>query len=289
MASVISKAIIENSITVSAVESKALVNKAIKVQNLSPVAASALGRTITVVALMGRELKNPSDYLTATVKGGGPLGTITACADGKGHVKGTVANPSLESTFKADGSLDVASAVGRDGELTVIKDIGLKQPYVGTCKLVSGEIARDFAQYFYTSEQQPCAVTLGVAFDKNGKCKSAGGVLVEVLPNCPNDLLDRVETILYAMDEMSWQFNGSTAREVIERFFGEFNLVFAPDASVSYKCDCSTRKINRLIKGLGKDECNDIIAEQGQIEVICHFCGKKYVYDKTQVDVIFSK
>lgn len=288
MASVLVKAIIENSLIVSAVESKGIVNKAIKIHNLSPVAAAALGRSLTMAALMGEELKNPQDYLTVTINGGGPLGTLTVCADGYGHVKGTVSNPVVETSVKADGHLDVGAAVGRNGQITVIKDIGLKQPYVGTAKLVSGEIAQDFAYYFATSEQQPCGVTLGVGLQK-GACKSAGGVFVQVMPNCDSALLERVETVMYAMDEMSYQFDGSTAKQVVQRFFGEFNPVFTVEKEVSYKCNCGKRKINKIVKGLGKEEAQSILDEIGKIEVGCHFCGKKYVYLQEDVDKLFRK
>ncbi len=282
------KAIIENSIVVSAIESKQIVNKAIRVHNLSPVAAVAMGRALTMAALMGKEFKNAQDYLTVTIDGGGPLGKITVCADGKGHVKGDVINPQCETLLKQDGTLDIGAAVGKNGSITVIKDIGLKQPYVGMSKLVSGEIASDFAYYFAKSEQQPCGVTLGVGLNKKS-CKSAGGVFVQVMPNCREDILFRVETVMYAMDEMSYQFDGSTAEEVIMRFFGEFNPVITERSEVTYKCDCGKRKINRLIKGLGKAEAEQILAEQGQIEVCCHFCGKKYVYDKQATEKLFTK
>ena len=286
--SILTKAIIENAVIVSAVESKDIVNKAIKIHNLSPVAAAALGRALTMAALMGKEFKNKQDYLTVTIDGGGPLGKITVCADGDGHVKGDIENPVAETVLKDDGHMDVGAAVGKDGQLTVIKDIGLKQPYVGTSKLISGEIASDFAYYYATSEQQPCGVTLGVGLN-NRRCKSAGGVFVQVMPNCPEDLLFRLETIMYAMDEMSYQFDGSTAEEVIKRFFGEFNPVITETCEVSYKCNCNKHKINRVVKSLGKAEADSIVSEMGQIEVCCHFCGKKYLYDQQAVDKLFSK
>ena len=287
MPSILTKAIIENAVIISAVETKGIVNKAIKIHNLSPVAAAALGRALTMVALMGKELKNPDDYLTATINGGGPLGTITVCADGSGHVKGTVSNPVVETTLRQDGHLDVGSAVGRDGAITVIKDLGLKQPYVGTSKIISGEIASDFAYYYATSEQQPCGVTLGVGLQK-GKCKSAGGVFVQVMPNCPEDLLFRLETVMYAMDEMSYQFDGSTAEQVIKRFFGEFNPVFTESQVVTYKCNCCKRKINKVVKGLGKAEAQEIVDEMGKIEVSCHFCGRKFTYEQADIDKMFN-
>ncbi|MCH5159221.1 MAG: Hsp33 family molecular chaperone HslO [Clostridiales bacterium] len=286
--SILTKAIIQNSVVVSAVESKDIVNKAIKLHNLSPIAAAALGRALTMAALMGKELKNEQDYLTVTIDGGGPLGKITVCSDGLGHVKGCVDNPVAETILHEDGRIDVGSAVGRDGQITVIKDIGLKQPYVGTSKIVSGEIASDFAYYYATSEQQPCGVTLGVGLDKR-RCKSAGGVFVQVMPNCPSELLFQLETIMYAMDEMSYQFDGSTAKEVINRFFGQLEPEFTESVEISYKCNCGKRKIDRVVKGLGKNEANSIVSELGKVEVCCHFCGKKYVYDQEAIDKLFSK
>lgn len=282
------KAIINNSIVVSAVETKQIVNKAIKVHNLSPVATVAMGRALTMAALMGKELKNEGDYLTAIIDGDGELGKITVCADALGHVKGDITNPQMDSVFKTDGTLDVGTAVGKQGSITVVKDIGLKQPFVGTSAIVSGEIASDFAYYYATSEQQPCGITLGVGLTNNQRCKSAGGVFVQIMPNCPEDLLFRVETIMYAMDEMSYQFDGSTAEEVIRRFFGEFDLVFTEQAQVIYKCNCSKRKIDRVVKSLGRTEAQSILDEQGQIEVCCHFCGKKYVYLQDDINKLFK-
>ena len=285
--SVLTKAIIADSVVVSALESKDIVNRAIKIHNLSPVAAAAMGRALTMAALMGKEFKNKQDYLTVVIDGGGPLGKITVCADGDGHVKGDIQNPVAETNLKDDGHLDVGGAVGSNGTLTVIKDIGLKQPYVGTCKLVSGEIAQDFAYYFADSEQQPCGVTLGVGLNKQ-RCTSAGGVWVQILPNCPEQLLSQIETVMYAMDEMSYQFEGSTAKDVISRFFGEFAPVFTESVQVQYKCNCGKRKIDRVVKSLGKQEAMSIVDEMGQIEVCCHFCGKKYVYDRDAVEKLFG-
>lgn len=284
--SILTKAIVANSVIISAVESKDIVNRAIKIHNLSPVAAAAMGRTLTMAALMGKEFKNKEDYLTVVIDGDGPLGRITVCADGDGHVKGDIVNPVTATVVKADGHLDVGGAVGK-GTLTVIKDIGLKQPYVGTSRLVSGEIAQDFAYYFAESEQQPCGVTLGVRLN-NKKCVSAGGVWVRVMPDCPPNVLDGVETVMHAMDEMSYQFEDSTAEEVIRRFFGGFDLVITESSQVAYKCNCGKRKIDRVVRSLGKEEATKIVKETGQIEVCCHFCGKKYTYDKEAVEKLFK-
>ena len=284
---ILTKAIVENSVVVSAIESKDIVNRAIKIHDLSPVAAAAMGRALTMAALMGKEFKNKDDYLTAVIDGKGPLGKITVCADGDGHGKGDIEHPAVETEIKSNGHLDVGGAVGCDGTLTVIKNIGLGHPYVGTSRLVSGEIAQDFAYYFADSEQQPCGVTLGVGLNKL-RCKSAGGVWVRVMPDCPQEIIDRVETVMYAMDEMSYQFDGSTAEQVIRRFFGEFDLVITESAEVSYKCNCGKRKIDAIVRSLGKDEALQIADEMGFVEVCCHFCGKKYTYDRQAVEKLFK-
>lgn len=285
--STITKALIDDYVAVSAAETKDIVNKAIKIHDLSPVAAAAMGRTLTMAALMGRELKSEKDYLTVMIDGGGPLGKITVCADGKGHVKGDITNPVVETVLKADGHLDVGSAVGKNGTITVIKDLGLSKPYVGTASLYSGEIAEDFTCYFAESEQQPCGVALGVGLNKT-KCTSAGGIWVRILPGCPTELIDKIEPAVYAMDEMSYQFDGSTPEQVIKRFFGQFGVQITESYEVSYKCNCNRRKIDGIVKSLGKSEAYSIIEEMGQIEVCCHFCGKKYVYDKDAVDKVYN-
>ena len=282
------RAMINNMVVISAVEMKNIANKAVKIHNLSPVAAEALSRTLAVGALMSKQLKDASNYMSITVNGGGPLGAITVCANGKGEVKGTIDNPAVENAFTDEGTISVASAVGTNGKITVVKDIGLKQPFVGTTELVSGEIAQDFANYFVVSEQQPCALTIGFTW-KKGKCVAGGAVLVQVLPGCDPKLLFDIETTLYAMDQMSYQFTNSTARQVIERFFACYaGLTITDESFVNYKCDCSTKRMHRLIKSLGKTEALDIVAEQGKVEICCHFCNKVYSFDHDAVLKLFE-
>lgn len=281
------RAILDNQIIISAVDSKDIVNSAITIHDLSPISADALGRTLTITALMGQMLKNDSDYLTVVVNGGGVLGAITACSDAKGNVKGYVNNPQVANVYDAQGKLDVKSCVGKDGQITVIKNIGLKQPYVGTAPLVSGGIADDFANYFALSEQQPCAVTIGLNL-KQGKCVAGGGVLVQVMPNCNEELLDKVETTLYAMDEMSYQFELNSAQGVIQKFFGDYNnLVFTHTGNVQFRCDCNRDRFLSAIVSLGKEQAKEILDEVGYIETTCHFCNKKYKFDRESVEKLF--
>lgn len=286
--SLLTKAILHNSLVVTAAESKAIVNKAIRLHGLSPVAAAALGRSLTMAALMAAQFKQPSDYLTATVKGDGELGTITVCADGCGHVKGCVDNPVVQTYFNGDGHLDVGKAVGKNGSITVIKDIGLKQPYVGTSQLVSGEIAADFAYYFASSEQKPCGIALGVGLQK-GRCVSAGGVFLEVLPQCDDALISRAEEIMRGMQDASVYFRDAQPRQVIEKFFGELQPQFTEEREIAYKCNCGKRKIKGIVKGLGYDEASAIVREVGKLEVCCHFCGKKYCFTQQDLDKLFKR
>ena len=281
------KAIIQNAVIITAIESKDIVNKAIKTHGLSPVGAIALGRALTMVALMSDDLKNTKDRLSATIDGDGPLGLMNVCVNGKGQVKATIENPLVEGQTRADGTLDVGQAVGKTGALRVIKDLGMKQNYCGTTRLVSGEIAQDFAYYYAESEQQPCGITLGVGLD-NKKCKSAGGVMLKVMPNCPSDLLFDLETVMYAMDEMSYQFENSTAEQVIMRFFSEYNPVFVEEKEIEYKCNCSKRNMDKIVKKVGKAECYQILEEMGFLEIVCHFCNKRYVYHKEDLDKLFE-
>lgn len=290
MPDILQKAIIDNQITVLALNSTSSVNKAIKLHDLSPVAAAALGRTLTVTALMASGFKNPTDYVTAVVKGNGPIGSITACADGKGNVKGCVDNNAVETTLREDGHLDVGGAVGKTGKITVIKNIGLKQPYIGTSNLITGEIAEDFANYFAVSEQQPCAVSLGVKLAK-GKCVAAGGLLIQVLPQCGEELLSEVEKRAGMIKEISNSFYTTPdPRQVIDNIFGDLpDVVYALPSSVRYKCDCNISRIRRLVLSLGRQEAFDIVKEQGCIEVQCHFCGKKYRLEQQDVVQLFDK
>lgn len=198
--------------------------------------------------------------------------------------------PNAPNFYDEQGKLDVKACVGKNGKITVIKNIGLKQPYIGTSPMVSGAIAADFAQYYATSEQQPCAITLGININKEGKCVAAGGVFVQVLPGCSEKLLDNVETTLYAMDEMSYQFELGTAKDVVKKFFGGYdNYVVSKESGVVYHCDCSAERFEKAIAGLGKKEAMSIVDEVGYIEITCHFCDKKYKFDKQDVEKIFNK
>lgn len=284
------RAILDNQIIISAVESRDIVDQAIAYHQLSPISADALGRLLTVTALMSKSLKNQQDYLTVNVAGEGILGTMTACGDNMGNVKGLVPNATADNIYDSNGRLDVPTAVGKSGRITVIKDVGLKSPYVGTSEIVSGGIAEDFAHYYATSQQQPCALTVGIALNNDGTCKAGGGVLIEVLPSCSEQLLYDIETIVYAMDEMSYQFQDNTATQVIDRFFGKYGelLVYSQQSHCQYQCNCSTERIDKVIATIGRQEAQEIVDNNGCIEVQCHFCDKVYRYTQGDIDRILG-
>lgn len=282
MAEIFNGLVCDGDIAVIVIKSTDIVNKAIGYFSLSPVAAAALGRTLSMTAIMGYQLKNSDDYLTVVINGGGPIGTITATAAAGGNVKGYVDNPQTESFINDKGKLDVRRAVGTDGGMTVIKNIGLKEPYVGTSKLVSGEIAEDFANYFATSEQTPCGVALGVKIAPDGSCVSAGGVFATVLPGADEQSISRFEKVFSPLSNVSALMEGISAAEFADKVFGELGLKKLEEATCAYVCDCSREKIDKVLVSLQKSDIDELIAERGEIEVVCQFCNKKYIYTKEQ-------
>ena len=190
--------------------------------------------------------------------------------------------------IRADGKIDVGGAVGTNGEITVIKDLGLKEPYTGKCKLVSGEIAEDFAYYFTASEQQPSAVALGVLVDKNG-VKTAGGIFIQPMPGCNDMVITMLEDICTNFTHVSSVLDKMDVDEIIDYYFGHFDVKKLPSQTPKFKCDCNRELIERVIMTIGKKEAYDIISEDQKIEVGCQFCNKKYVFKKEDIDKIFGE
>lgn len=282
MAEIFKGLVCGDEIALTVIKSTDIVNKAIDYFTLSPVAAAALGRTLSICSVMGYELKNDGDCLTVVINGGGDIGVITATASSDGNVKGYVGNPNVESFINQYGKLDVKRAVGTNGKMTVIKDIGLKDPYVGTSEIVSGEIAEDFANYFATSEQNPCGVALGVKIDADGSCISAGGVYASVLPFASEDSISRFEQVFSRLSNISGLMDGISAEQFADKYFGELQLKKTDSAVCGYVCDCSREKIDKVLLSLQKNDVDELVAERGEIEVVCQFCNKKYIYTKEQ-------
>lgn len=277
--------IYENQLSLSVLDTTEMVNDAIKIHSLTPLAAAALGRTLTVSTFMSSNLKNESDKLSVTVAGGGVGGKITVCGNGKLQMRGSIDNPQAELPLRSDGKLDVGGCVGKSGRLTVTRSMGLKEPYSGSAKLVSGEIAEDFASYYALSEQQPTAIALGVKIGVEGNCVGAGGVIIQALPFATEETLERAENVMKEFRSVSSIIESSGAEGLIKKYFGA-DIKYT-EYRPEYKCLCSKEYIERLLISLGKEELDDIIKQEGAVKVKCQFCETEYKFDQKDVDGLF--
>lgn len=244
--------------------------------NTSPVATAALGRLLTAGAMMGTMMKGEQDILTLQIMGDGPLGGVTVTADAAAHVKGYVTNPEVLIHANDKGKLDVGGAVGR-GMLRVIRDLGLKEPYVGQCDLQTGEIGDDLTYYFATSEQVPSSVGLGVLMDKGNTVKQAGGFIIQLMPFTSDEVIDRLEQKLAGMTSVTAMLDaGMTPEQLLETLLGEFGLEINDTVETAYRCDCSRERIERALISIGKKDLQEMINDGKTIEVNCQFCGKTY-------------
>ena len=256
-----------------------MVETARKDHNTSPVATAALGRLLTGGAMMGAMMKGEKDLLTLRIHAGGPLQGITVTADSHGNVKGYVGNPDVCIPANSKGKLDVAGAVGV-GFMDVIKDMGLKEPYVGQVALQTSEIAEDLTYYFATSEQVPSAVGLGVLMNKDNTVRQAGGFIIQLMPFTPDDVVDRLEkkiTEIASVTEMLE--DGKTPEEILELILGEFGLEINDTVDAAFQCDCSKERVSRAIATLSRKDLDDIVSDGESIEVKCQFCNKAYHFD----------
>jgi molecular chaperone Hsp33 len=258
-----------------------LVEHARSIHNTSPTATAALGRSLTAGAIMGSMMKNDSDILTLKISGGGPIGNIIIVADNKGNVKGLADNPFADVPSRSDGKLDVGRLVGKNGVVTTIMDLGLKDPYVGQSNLVSGEIGEDIANLYLVSEQQPSAVALGVLVDKDISCRAAGGYFIQLLPGIDDEDIDRIEERIKVSPSVSAMIDkGLTPEDIVKELLGDFDIDILSTMGLNYKCNCSRDKIRKVLISLGKKEVEDMLKEDGKAEVVCHFCNTKYQFNK---------
>lgn len=262
-----------------------LVEQARKTHDLSPVATAALGRTLTMASIMGINMKDTKDSLTIQVKGDGPLGSIVVVANNFPKVKGYVQNPLVDLPLNREGKLDVGGAVGKSGFLNVIKDIGLKEPYIGMVPIVSGEIAEDFTNYFATSEQLPSVVALGVLVDQKG-VKSAGGYRLTLMPDATEVEIEKIEEAIKKVKPISKMLDEHLSLEEIAKIVTQDEAVKIVEENIIpvYECNCNKEKFERGLVSLGKEELQNIIKEQGEIETICHFCNKEYHFSKEELE-----
>lgn len=272
-------------ISLSVLDTTEMVNKAIEIHGLSPVCAAALGRTLTVCTFMASNLKNQNDKLSVTVAGNGPGGKITVCGNGNLDMRGFIDNPNVELPLRADGKLNVGGLVGNKGRLTVVRSMGLKDPYSGSSELVSGEIAEDFTAYYALSEQQPTAIALGVKIGKDLKCIGAGGVIMQAMPGASDAAICMAEDVMSQLSSVSTLVQEVGAEGIIDKFIGEVDYTeYHPD----YRCLCDRNYIEKVLVSLGKKELDDIIEKEGQITVDCQFCNKKYNFTNEDVERFFK-
>ena len=276
-------------IQAAAITGRDLVERARQIHTLLPVATAALGRTLMAASLMGDALKMDGASLTLQIKGGGPLGTLLAVADNMGNVRGYVGNPHVELMEKVPGKLDVGAAVGTDGTLTVIKDLGMKEPYVGSIGLMSGEIADDIAMYYVESEQIPTACALGVLVDTDQSVAAAGGYLIQLLPGASDALIDQIEAGVHRLGSVSHAIQGGLDGEgLLRRVLDGFSLEILDTHPVEYRCYCSRERVSRALISLGRDELSSLIRDQGQADLSCQFCDKVYHFTKDELEELLS-
>ncbi len=269
---------------------KEVVEQARQFHQTSPVATAALGRMLTAGLMIGYTLKNEKDKVTLRINGGGPLGTILVTANNNGQVKGYVENPHIDLPAKENGKLDVGNAVGKEGYFQLIKDSGLKEPYSGSSKLVSGEIGDDIAAYFFYSEQQPTVVALGVLIDVDGSVKSAGGFMLQLMPGLVEEEIASVENAIRQMNQVSSYFDTEDSLEMIAKnILKDFELEITEKIPVMYFCDCTQERMEQVLISLGYDELNDIYEQDEKAEIICHFCNKKYQFEKQDLKHILDQ
>ena len=267
-----------------------MVDDARKTHDLSPLATAALGRTITMAAIMGTEMKNTQDKLTLQIKGSGPIRMMVAVANNFPKVKAFVGNPHVDLPLNDIGKLDVGNAVGSEGYINVIKDIGMKEPYIGVSPLVSGEIAEDFANYFVNSEQRESAIALGVLVDKNG-VKSSGGYLIQLMPGSTEEEISKIEQAVFKAGAISKMLDEElTLTQIAKKITGDENIQIV-DESITpiYECDCSKEHMKDALATIGKEELKDIIEKEGKAELVCHFCNKKYEFSKEELEQIIKE
>lgn len=267
------------------IDSTNLVETARAIHGLSRTATAALGRHLTACAMLGAMLKDGGS-VTATVKGGGPLGTLLAVAKADGTVKGYVENPDLELP-RVNGKLAVGDAVGRNGRLTIIRDMGFGEPYMGQVNLVSGELAEDYAMYFTASEQVPSLVALGVL--TQDRVISAAGLIVQMLPGATGEAVEQVEAVAPNLKGISQSMNGMDLDEAVQSLLGPLSPELIGKLDTRYECDCSRDRIERALISMGEKDLVSMIEEQGNAEVGCHFCGKKRHFSREQLQELLNR
>ncbi len=280
---------VDGTLTAMAINSTDIVSEAERIHKTSAVVSAALGRLLTAASLMGSTLKGKEDSLTLKINGKGPAGTVMAVSDSSGNVRGYVQNSVVELPLNKKGKLDVSGAIGKDGYVTVIKDLGLKEPYIGQTPIVTGEIAEDITSYFAVSEQTPTVCALGVLVDRDLSIKAAGGLIIQLLPTAMEDTIEKVERSIEGLEPITTLIDrGMTPEEICRHALKEFELEVLDTAEPVYKCNCSKKRVEKALLSAGRDELLSM-AEDKKTEVCCRFCDKKYVFTPSELKRLAEK
>lgn len=278
----------DGTLTVMAIDSTDIVNEAVRIHKTTPVASAALGRLLTAASLMGAVLKGREDSVTLRLKGDGPLGSVIAVSDSMGNVRGYVQNNAVDMPLNSKGKLDVSGAVGKNGDLTVIKDLGLKEPYVGRVPIVSGEIAEDITYYYFTSEQTPTVCALGVLVDRDYTVKKAGGFIIQLLPTALDDTIDLVEECIKDIEPVTSLLQKMDAEALCRYALPKFEIEVLDTASPKYRCGCSSERVEKALISTGRESLLEL-AQDEKTEVSCQFCDKKYVFTSEDIKKLLKR
>lgn len=280
----------EGAVMVSAVDSTDIVAKAEQIHKTSAVITAALGRMLTAVSMMGNMLKGKDNSISMKIDGGGPAGAITVSADSTGNVRGYAQNSVVEIPLKPNGKLDVSGAVGTNGNLFVVKHLGMKEPYNGFVPIVSGEIAEDITSYYAVSEQIPTVCALGVLVDTDLTVKKAGGYILQLLPFTENEIIEKIEKNLARVKPVTQLLDqGMDIEDIVRDVLQGFDVEVIYEEQVEYKCKCSRKKIQATLGGLGKGELEGMYSDLPQVDVKCHFCNTDYTFTKDDIKGILKK
>ena len=277
-------------VKVVAIRSTDLVRRGAEIQGTTPNATAAFGRALTAASMMGNMQKVENGSMTLQIRGGGPIGTITCVSDAEGNVRGCVTEPKVALVEKYPGKLDVGATVGTDGTLTVIRDLQMKEPYIGSTALISGEIGDDVTAYFAQSEQTPTACALGVLIDRDQSVKVAGGYLLQLLPGAPEETIDALERGIQRAGAVTKMLElGMTPEDILGQVCGELGVVFMETTEVSYKCYCSRERVEGALISLGREELEEIRSEGNPFPVECQFCATVYEFTPENVKELLER
>ena len=277
-------------VKVVAIRSTQLVRRGAEIQMTTPNATAAFGRALTAASMMGNMQKVENGSMTLQIKGGGPIGSITCVSDPEGNVRGFVSEAKVPLVEKYPGKLDVGATVGTDGTLTVIRDLQMKEPYVGTVQLISGEIGDDITAYFAHSEQTPTACALGVLIDRDQSVKVAGGYLLQLLPGAPDEVIDKLEEGIRKAGAVTAMLEqGMTPEDILGQVCGDLGVVFLETTEVAYKCYCSRDRVTKALISLGREELTQIMEEGKDFPVECQFCDEVYSFTPDNIRELLEK